>query len=91
MIVRITIMYQKARETIKRGKETSMMTDLEAKIEIEIIIGTKRVDIVTIVMRTVIDRNIEVTTKASTANVEDLEVEVRIAQTAVINQSYHLI
>lgn len=86
MNARITTMYQKAREIIKKGKETNMMIDLVAEIETEIIIGTKRVDIVTIAMRTVIVRNIEVTTKASTANVRDLEVEVHIAQKAVINQ-----
>ena len=91
MIVRITIMYQKARETIKRGKETNMMTDLAAEIKIEIIIEKKRVDIVTIVMRTVIDQNIEETTKASTVKEEDLEVAVLIAQRVVISQSYHLI
>ena len=91
MNAKITTMYQKAKEIIKRGKETNMMTDLVAKIETEIIIGTKRVDIVMIAMRTVIVRNIEVTTKASTANVRDLEAVVHIVQKAVINLSSHLI
>ena len=68
-----------------------MLTNAKNTIEIEIIIGTKRVDIVTIVTKTVIDQNIEVTTKASTAKEEDLEVAVLIAQRVVINQSYHLI
>ena len=91
MNARITTMYRKAREIIKKGKETNMMTDLVAEIGIKTIIEIKRVDIVTIATRSAIGRNIEVTIKANTANEEDLEVRVLVAQIAVINQSYLLI
>ena len=91
MNTRITTMHQKAREIIRKEKETSMMIDLAAEIETKIITGTKRAGIVMIAMKIVIDQNIEVNTKANTANVKDLEVVVHTAQKAVINQSYHLI